>query len=256
MHQLNSNLSSSRSRETYSWYPRNELFVKGIIEDVFDDFLQYSFCGADKLFDLKRGFDFLDDELELLFPLEDSWKEPVSHIDKLVRGYTAEGEDVYFLVHYYAGDNPRPELSERVFNYFFKVWDFYGEMPTSVLFTGGKNNDIYPCGFAQKYLGSKMDFEFNSYNVLAQSRHKLKKSNNSFAKVLLIVKTALESPENIEDEQLLRLKLNLTRHLLSKQIPERKMAALITFLRYYQRFHNTDMNGAFEAAIMKLLTEE
>jgi hypothetical protein len=47
---------------------RNDLLWKFILEDVFEEFLRFFYANADLIFDMSKGFDFLDKELEELFP--------------------------------------------------------------------------------------------------------------------------------------------------------------------------------------------
>jgi hypothetical protein len=37
-----------------------DILWKGIIEDLFSDFLRFFYPDADELFDMEKGFDFLD----------------------------------------------------------------------------------------------------------------------------------------------------------------------------------------------------
>jgi len=37
-----------------------DILWKGIIEDLFADFLRFFYAGADEIFDMERGFEFLD----------------------------------------------------------------------------------------------------------------------------------------------------------------------------------------------------
>jgi hypothetical protein len=62
---------------------RDDSLWKAILEDVFDDFLRFIYEGADTLFDIDRGFEFLDKELEELFPQEDDTN--IRYVDKLLK---------------------------------------------------------------------------------------------------------------------------------------------------------------------------
>ncbi|TAM96844.1 MAG: hypothetical protein EPN39_12730 [Chitinophagaceae bacterium] len=53
---------------------RDDTLWKGILENLFDDFLRFFFPDADDLFDMKKGFEFLDKELEQLFPAPENIK--------------------------------------------------------------------------------------------------------------------------------------------------------------------------------------
>ena len=65
---------------------RNDTLWKGILENVYEDFLRFFFKDADKLFDIEKGFQFLDKELEQLFPADDL--ESPKFVDKLVKVFT------------------------------------------------------------------------------------------------------------------------------------------------------------------------
>lgn len=62
---------------------KDDTLWKGILENVFDDFLTFFFEDAEKLFDMSKGFQFLDKELEQLFPAEDM--QYPKFVDKLVK---------------------------------------------------------------------------------------------------------------------------------------------------------------------------
>jgi hypothetical protein len=49
---------------------RNDILWKAALEDLFHDFLRFFYPEADDLFDLGKGFEYLDKELEQLFPPE------------------------------------------------------------------------------------------------------------------------------------------------------------------------------------------
>ncbi len=47
---------------------RDDSLWKAILEDIFDDFLRFFIPNANEIFDMEKGFEFLDKELEQLFP--------------------------------------------------------------------------------------------------------------------------------------------------------------------------------------------
>jgi len=76
----------------------NDYLWKGVLEDVFDDFLRFMHPNADEIFDFERGITFLDKELEQLFPPEKD-EFSVKVIDKLAKLYTREGTEEWVLIH-------------------------------------------------------------------------------------------------------------------------------------------------------------
>jgi hypothetical protein len=68
---------------------RDDILWKTILEDTFDDFLRFFIPGSDDLFDLSKGVEYLDKEMDQLFPPEgDEYK--LRYVDKLVKVYTRE----------------------------------------------------------------------------------------------------------------------------------------------------------------------
>jgi len=55
---------------------RDDLIWKSVLEEVFEDFLRFFFAEADSLFDIDKGFEYLDKELEQLFPPQDGEYAP------------------------------------------------------------------------------------------------------------------------------------------------------------------------------------
>jgi hypothetical protein len=50
---------------------QNDILWKSVLEEVFDDLLRLMYTGADQVFDMKRGFEFLDKELSEMYPGRD-----------------------------------------------------------------------------------------------------------------------------------------------------------------------------------------
>jgi len=44
---------------------KKDYLWKGVLEDIFDDFLRFMHSNADEIFDFGRGIEFLDKELYL-----------------------------------------------------------------------------------------------------------------------------------------------------------------------------------------------
>ena len=63
---------------------RDDELWKGILDDVFEDFLRFFLPNADELFDFSKKFSFLDKEFNRLFPPEKN-AAGVRFVDKLVK---------------------------------------------------------------------------------------------------------------------------------------------------------------------------
>jgi len=70
---------------------------KAILEDLFADFLRFFFSNADTIFDMKKGFEYLDKEMAQI-AIESDLESP-KYVDKLVKAYTHTGDEQWVLVH-------------------------------------------------------------------------------------------------------------------------------------------------------------
>ena len=75
-----------------------DVLWKGLLEWVFDDLLRFLFPDADQVFDMERGFGFMDKELAEMYPEQDK-KTATRIVDKLVKAYRRDGKEEWVLVH-------------------------------------------------------------------------------------------------------------------------------------------------------------
>ena len=238
--------------------PRHDdLLWKVILEDVFDDFLCFLNPDADTILDLNRGFEFLDKELEQLYPPENDEYSP-KVIDKLVKVFTKTGQEEWILVHLEVQGQYRKDFPKRMFTYFSRIFDKHQKPVTAYAIFTEAEKTIRPNVFMVKFMGTSLCYTFNTFKISHQSDDDLQASNNPFALVVLTVKTVLAGKKIINgqerDELLLELKIKLAKQLLNKRIAKEKIRALMNFLKYYVRFENPDINDKFEKEL-EILTE-
>ena len=217
---------------------RDDTLWKAILEDVFDDFLVFFFEKKAELFDLKRGFEFLDKELEQLFPWEEGAAYP-KFVDKLVKVFRKTGQEDWVLVHVEVQGYKDKDFAKRMFTYFYRIYDRYSVMVTSVAIFTDTQKSYRPKQFNYNFLGTQAIFRYHTYKVSDQNEDELQKSNNPFAIVILTVLLALKKGK-ITEEELLNLKTALVKNLLQKEIPRNKIDAILIFLRNYVRFDNAE----------------
>jgi hypothetical protein len=99
---------------------KNDILWKGLLDEVFEDMLRFVFPDADKKFNLKRGFVFLDKELGEIYPEPDK-KSDTRHVDKLVKVFLKNGKAKWLFFHVeIQGYNDR-FFKERMFKCFYYV---------------------------------------------------------------------------------------------------------------------------------------
>jgi len=94
----------------------NDILWKGMLEVVFDDLLRFVFPKADEVFDMKRGFTFLNKELAQMYP-EPGKKSDTKFVDKLVKVYQKDGSEEWVLCHVEVQGQDDPTFAKRMFRY-------------------------------------------------------------------------------------------------------------------------------------------
>jgi hypothetical protein len=76
---------------------KSDILWKVVMEEVFADLLRFIFPDADKVYDMERGFEFVDKELAELNPQPDEAKDS-RFADKLVKVYHRDGTEECVLL--------------------------------------------------------------------------------------------------------------------------------------------------------------
>jgi hypothetical protein len=226
---------------------RNDILWKAALEDLFDDFLRFFYPDADELFDLEKGFEYLDKELEQLFPPEGDEVAP-RYVDKLVKVYMRSEEEEWILIHIEVQGYTDKDFARRMFQYYYRILDRYDRPITAFAIFVDANKSFQPASYQRSFLGTSISYQYNTYKIIDQDASVLDKSNNPFASAVSAARLAIAS-KNMDDQQLFDLAYGLAKNLLSKQMPKEKIRKVMNFLRYYLRFDNDEMFVNFEKEI-------
>ncbi|TKT90318.1 Rpn family recombination-promoting nuclease/putative transposase [Dyadobacter frigoris] len=228
---------------------RDDTLWKGILENLFPDFLRFFFQDADKLLNIEKGFEFLDKELEQLFPSEEI--DAPKFVDKLVKVFTKGGKEEWILVHIEVQGYNDKEFAKRMFTYFYRILDKYGKPVTAIAIFTDRNKKYHPSVFEYEFLGTRNTFSFNTYKIIDQNEEVLIENDNPFAIVILTILLALKRNKP-DDESLFNLKYLLARNLLKRKIEKKKIDDLLIFLHQYVRFADSDYSLKFDKVIEEL----
>jgi hypothetical protein len=232
-----------------------DILWKGLLEWVFDDLLRFVFPNADTLFDMEKGFGFLDKELAELYP-EPEKKSDTRVVDKLVRVFRKGGAEEWVLIHIEAQgetkSEDRPFFSERMFRYFYRCLDKYRRPIAAIaLFTGPDARQM-PGKYEYAFLDTRLHYQYNTLCILDYPDTELEQSDNPFAWVVLAAKKALLQGKGL-DNKLLKGKLFIFRKLYEKGVfASQKLQAILTFLNNYVRFEDPEYNRKFRDEIDKI----
>jgi hypothetical protein len=245
------NKNTMRQRNDYLW--------KGILEDVFDDFLRFMHPDADRIFDFSKGISFLDKELEQLFPAVDEDDYAVKIVDKLAKVYTYEGEEAWVLIHCEVQTKYSSDFPRRMFTYYYRILDKYNKRISAYAILTEENTKDRPDRFESHFLDTGLIYRYKLYKIAQQQEEALLRSSNPFAMVVLTARSVLggktfhSAAEH--DAALMAIKLRLSRQFLSMSLPKDKIRMLMSFLKNYIRFANTENNITFEKELQQI-TEE
>jgi len=226
-----------------------DVLWKGIIEDLFSDFLRFFYIHADEVFDIDRGFDFLDKELDQLYPGPDGGRSKLA--DKLVKVYKRDGEEEWLLIHievqgYYDKTFPR-----RMFTYWYRILDRYDKTVASLAVFTDNDRNYQPDKYEYECLGTSTIFRYKTYKIKGQDMAVLEDSDNPFAVVVLTALISIQEKDR-KPEELLELAVELVKRLLKKGFSREKADQLLTFLKSFLNFEKKEIFLKFEEKIDEL----
>ena len=223
---------------------KNDILWKVMLEEVFDDLLRFVFPRADQVFDMKRGFSFLDKELAEMYPKPEK-KSETKFVDKLVKVYQKDGSEEWVLCHVEVQGKDEPEFAKRMFKYYCRIFDRFDRPLTAIAIFTGRDGKKLPSVYVRRYAGAELTYKYNTLCILDYEDRKLAASKNPFALVMLAAKKALLKGKDL-DEVLLKEKLLIANLLIKKGFDEKKTDAILSFLHNYVRFGKTKTYRKFE----------
>jgi hypothetical protein len=140
---------------------------KIVLEDLFPDLLRFLFRDADEVYDMERGFEFLDKELAELHPQPDEPSD-TRFADKLVKVFHRDGREEWVLIHIEVqGDtSDRDQFAERMFTYFYRIWDRYRKPILAIAIFTGRNGKKMPRMYKYEYRNTRLTYEYLGISIL------------------------------------------------------------------------------------------
>jgi predicted transposase YdaD len=226
---------------------KSDILWKTIIEEVFAELLRFIYADADQVYDMGRGFEFLEKELAELNPQPDEEKDS-RFADKLVKLYHKDGQEEVVLLHIEVqGDTANREgFAERMYIYHYRIRDRYpGRLVSALAIFTGLDADQMPGQFDYSYRGTELTYKYPTLSVLQFSDEELEASPNPFAQVVIAARMRLKEGKISEDE-LLNIKLLAADRLQKKGFPDDLAEAIFIFLRNYVLFEEPETNRKFD----------
>lgn len=178
---------------------------KEIISSLFQDFIEFFLPQAYNLIDFGQPVEFLEQELHKI--ISDKYKKGKVINDKLVKVRLKNGEEKWILIHIEVQSSYDAGFTERMFTYFYRIYDRYNQKITAIaIYTGdkiSKNNDTYE----YKFLGTENIYKFNTYIIASDSEESLLASKNPFSLVVLASQYLLKSKNDFDKRYVFKHKL-------------------------------------------------
>jgi hypothetical protein len=95
-----------------------------------------------------KGFQFLDKELAQISPESEAGRR---YVDKLVKVYLQNGEERWVLVHIEVQSHRDEEFAERMFIYFYRIYDKFRRKVLSVAVFADPNSRFKPDRFVYNF---------------------------------------------------------------------------------------------------------
>jgi predicted transposase/invertase (TIGR01784 family) len=221
--------------------PRDVLW-KGIIEDLFEDFLMYFYPDwTEEYIDLNRKPQFLDKELAKIYP-EGAKKK---YADKLAKVFTKTGKEHWILIHIEVQGYEDENFAERMFVYFYRIRDRYQKDVTALAILTDSNPNYQPNAYVYQFHKTKNIYEFDTFKIFNKTEQELNLPNNPFSIVMLTAQKALEKRLSSSDESIFSWKKELVLALKEANYTATKIRKILDFIQMYVSFSSREIYEDF-----------
>ena len=224
-----------------------DILWKGIIEDLFEDFLLFFFPQYVDQIDFSKGFEFLDKELQKIQPDNNSKRR---FADKLVKVFLKNGKEKWILVHVEIQGYFEKAFGKRMYIYHYRIFEKFQKSVTALAIYTDKKPNFHPKGYSMELWGTSVNYTFNTYKLMEKELADFEKdANNPFS---IVMKTAWIALKEKDEVDFLDLKINLARQLMKKGFSKSKTNRVLNFIGHYIRLQNPKEIRTFESEIDSL----
>ncbi len=225
---------------------------KAIIEELFESFLHFFYTDYVEQIDFSRGFEFLEKELQSLYPKSESKNR---RADKLVKVWLNNGEEQWILIHVEVQGYSDKEFSERVYNMHSRIRDRY-HRPVSILIIYTDDSPNYhPKEYRENCFGTECSLRFLTYKLLDNPPETHSNPDNPFSIVMEMAWFALKK-NKLSEEYYVEVGKKIVKKLVNKGFDSVTIRNIVEFIRYYVNFENSKIFDKFNKAIDKTLKIE
>jgi Putative transposase, YhgA-like len=131
------------------------------------------------------NWDILPEFLEKELHNAKNIKKSKRIVDKLVKVQLKSGEEQWIFIHIEFQTDGDKAIGLRMYEYYQLIRERYGKEVVALVIYTGNTIPKQPNTYRQKFFGTSITYEFNSFAVIQQEEEKLMNNNNPFALVVL-----------------------------------------------------------------------
>jgi predicted transposase YdaD len=201
---------------------------KDLLKSHFEDLLSFFFPEVHREIDWAKGFEFLDRELEMIAPANETGPR---RVDKLARVFPREGGEVWILVHVEVQGTREAGFNERMHVYNYRIYDRFRRDVVSLVVLTDDHPGWMPGRYARGWRWCRTVFTFPVAKLerYRESEEVLERSENPFA---LVVLAHLRARKARTDQERLVTKTSLMRIFLERGLARNDIIALLRFLEW------------------------
>jgi hypothetical protein len=199
--------------------------------------------------DFSRGYSFLDKELQKIsLPL----RKGKRFVDKLVKVYLKSGEEKWILFHVEVQGQSAADFNERMFIYFYRIFDKYKVKIVSLGVITYPATGIFE--YRYEFFNTRLVYQYNVSKIEEMMEEELLASSNPFALVCLAVKYSNAAKD--DKELRFKFKRKLIRLMYEKGSGREEILALFEFIDGALDLHDNVLDKKIMEEIEKIEEED
>lgn len=201
---------------------------KIIIEQLFEDFVDFFRPDLSGKIDFSKGVIFLEQELHQILP--DWLKGTKNYTDKLAKVTLKTGEEQCLFIHTEVQGKHETYFNERMFVYYYRIYDKFGKNVTALAIFTNKTVPKHHNIFEHTCEGTSIRYQYHTYLIRDKKEEDLINNPNPFALVTLACKYLIEAKN--DNKLRLKFKQKLFRLLLERSYEKDVIHALLKFITF------------------------
>jgi len=224
---------------------------KKVIGELFEDFLLFFAPELYSEVDLSKAPDILQQEL---FQEIANRKKGTNYADQIVKVHLRDGEEKWILVHIEVEGSLDADFSERMFRYFYRIYDKYERKIVAFAVKTSPGGSEKSPAFNYSYFGTTLDYAYNTYHVSDYDEDELAQSDRLFSKIVLAAKYMHETKHQMDERYWFKMKL--MREILKMDNHSRKSVRAVFYFIDYLLELPKDMTKYLVETMRPILREE